>query len=89
MIDGKYLQQLIDEKRGFRIGARGICCECWLNKSGYWLVAIPRASFEMTVDELSVLDDPDYFHLTFSLDGGNSFESFLDLSQYEKLMVIE
>ena len=88
MIDGTCLQSLIDLKKSFRIGTRGICCNCYATPNG-WTITIPRAFIDIQCDELSILDDVDLYYLGFSQDKGISFVDFLNLREYDKLTVIQ
>ena len=87
MIDEVCLQSLIDLKKSFRIGTRGICCNCYATLKG-WTIMIPRAFIDIQCDELSILSDEDLYYLGFSVDKGRSFIDFLDLMEYDKLTVI-
>ena len=87
MIDSVELRVLIRSRMNFRLGARGICCEC-RRRNGSWVVSIPRASMELCCDELSVVDNEDFNLLSISFDGGKSSRSFLDLTQYDCLTLI-
>lgn len=87
MIDEIDLQSLIDLKKDFRIGARGICCNCYATLKG-WTITIPRAFIDIQCDELSILSDADLYYLGFSCDKGASFVDFLNLAEYDKLTVI-
>jgi hypothetical protein len=87
MIDETSLQSLIDLKKDFRIGTRGICCNCYATLKG-WTIMIPRAFIDNQCDELSILSEPDLYYLGFSCDKGRSFVDFLNLMEYDKLTVI-
>ena len=87
MIDETNLQTLIDRKRDFRIGTRGICCNCYATLKG-WTIMIPKAFIDIQCDELSILSDEDLYYLGFSCDKGRSFVDFLNLMEYDKLTVI-
>ena len=88
MIDEVSLQSLIDLKKSFRIGTRGICCNCYATLSGGWTITIPRAFIDIQCDELSILSCDDLYYLGFSDDKGKSFTDFLNLAEYDKLTVI-
>ena len=93
MIDSYELSRLIAERRPFKIGARGICIVCiphvYPEKKG-WSIVIPRASVDMDVEDISILDDDDYYVLTFRVDKSayGEYHSLADLTQYDKLTVI-
>ena len=88
MIDETCLQSLIDLKKDFRIGTRGICCNCYATMTG-WTITIPRAFIDIQCDELSILsEEEDIYYLGFSCDKGRSFVDFLNLAEYDKLTVI-
>ena len=87
MIDEVSLQSLIDLKKSFRIGTRGICCNCYATLQG-WTIMIPRAFIDIQCDELSILSDEDLYYLGFSTNEGRSFVDFLNLAEYDKLTVI-
>ena len=90
MVDKDILEMLIKDRASFRIGSRGICIDIrpMFYKSRRWNISIPRASVSLDVDDISILDDADFFHLTISMDDGLSYESLADLTQYDKLTVI-
>lgn len=89
MIDGYELEQLIKDKQAFRIGARGICIECCPNiHNKIWVITIDRAFVELHVQDIAVLDDADYFMLTFDPDGKGEYLSLADLSRYDKITVL-
>lgn len=87
MIDFEDLQRLINQKKSFRIGTRGICCDFRYIFRG-WRISVPRAFIEIDCDELDILDDEDFYVLGFSTDKGRSFVDFLNLMEYDKLTVI-
>jgi len=88
MIDETCLQSLIDLRKDFRIGTRGICCNCYATSKG-WTIMIPRAFIDIQCDELSILhEEEDIYYLGFSYDKGRSFVDFLNLNEYDKLTVI-
>ena len=59
------------------------------NKVG-WTILIPRAYVDMDVEDIDVLDDTDYYHLTYRVDRSayGEYRSLADLTQYDKLTVI-
>lgn len=93
MIDSYALARLIAERRSFKIGARGICIVCiphiYPEKKG-WSIVIPRAFVDMDVEDISILDDTDYYELTYRVDKSayGEYHSLADLTQYDKLTVI-
>ena len=93
MIDSYELARLIAERKPFKIGARGICIVCiphvYPEKKG-WSIVIPRASVHMGVEDISILDDADYYDLTYRVDKSayGEYHSLADLTQYDKLTVI-
>ena len=87
MIDKYELANLIMKRKDFRIGTRGICCDCRYIFRG-WKIQIPRAFIEIDCDEIDILDDEDFYCLGFSTDKGRSFIDFLNLMEYDKLTVI-
>ena len=87
MIDKYELANLIMKRKAFRIGTRGICCDCRPISQG-WRISIPRAFFGIECDEIDILDDVDFYCLAFSTDKGRSFIDFLNLMEYDKLTVI-
>ena len=89
MIDADELAALIRDKVPFRIGTRGICIECEPNvHTDIWVITIDRAFVELHVQDIAVLDDPDFFMLTFDPDGKGEYLSLADLRQYEKITVL-
>lgn len=94
MIDGDEIRQLIMTRKAFKIGARGICIICipriYPKKEG-WLIEIPRASVSIDVEDIDVLDDDVYYHLTYRHDKSayGEYHSLADLMEYDKLTVIE
>ena len=89
MIDSEEIMNCIKKRVSFQIGRRGIMIRCDPHDYNVgWTVSVDRASVYLDVDDINVLDDVDFFHLCVSFDGGNSFESFADLSDYDKLRVI-
>lgn len=88
MIDGDELAALIRDKIPFRIGARGICIECYPHIFNNWLIRINRAFVEIRAADISVLDDVDYFMLTFDPDGKGEYLSLADLREYDKITVL-
>lgn len=89
MIDGDELTRLIKDKIPFRIGARGICIECCPNiHSKIWVITIDRAFVELHVQDIAVLDDPDFFMLTFDPDGKGEYLSLADLRRYDKITLL-
>ena len=90
MINSDSITLCIRERKPFRIGARGICIECHPHVfTKRWTVSVDRAFVYLDVDDINVLDDADSYDLCVSLDLGKSYLSFADLTQYEKLTVIE
>lgn len=93
MIDGDEIRQLIMQRKSFKIGARGICIVCiphiYPEKKG-WSIVIPRAFVDMDVEDIDVLDDEDYYDLTYRVDKSayGEYHSLADLTQYDKLTVI-
>lgn len=93
MIDSYEITRLIAERRAFKIGARGICIVCiphiYPEKKG-WSIVIPRAFVDMDVEDINVLDDDDYYDLTYRVDKSayGEYHSLADLTQYDKLTVI-
>lgn len=89
MIDGNELAELIMGQVPFRIGTRGICIECVPNiHSGIWVITIDRAFIELHVQDIAILDDADYFMLTFDPDGKGEYLSLADLSKYDKITLL-
>ena len=88
MIDGYELEQLIKDKQTFRIGTRGICIECCPNIHSGWVITIDRAFVELHVQDIAVLDDADFFMLTFDPDGKGEYWSLADLREYDKITVL-
>ncbi len=89
MIDSYELEQLIRDKQAFRIGTRGICIECCPNfNNKIWVITIDRAFVELHVQDIAVLDDPDFFMLTFDPDGKGEYLALADLSRYDKITVL-
>lgn len=61
MIDVDEINKLIEDKRSFRIGGRGICIDCRFHfPSRTWVVDVPRASLEMHCESISVCDDVEF-----------------------------
>lgn len=90
MINSDSINLCIRERKSFILGQRGIAIRCDPHDyNNGWTVSVDRASIFLDVDEISILDDVDFYHLCISFDSGYSFESFADLSFYEKLTVIE
>ena len=94
MIDGDEIRQLIMKRAPFKIGARGICIICipriYPKKEG-WFIKIPRAFVSMDVEDIDVLDDDVYYHLTYRQDKSayGEYHSLADLTEYDKLTVIQ
>ena len=98
MIDIDEIRTLIMQRKPFKIGARGICIMClphlyphYSPKEKGWSIRIPRASVAMDVEDIDVLDDTDYYLLTYRVDVSKygPYHSFADLTEYDKLTVIE
>ena len=89
MIDADELAALIRDKIPFRIGARGICMECVPNiHTGVWVITIDRAFVELHVQDIAILDDPDFFMLTIDPDGKGEYLGLADLSRYDKITLL-
>ena len=88
MIDGDEVAALIRDKIPFRIGARGICIECHPHIFNNWVIRIDRAAVEIRAADIAVLDDADYFMLTFDPDGKGEYWSLADLREYDKITVL-
>ena len=89
MIDSNELAALIRDKIPFRIGTRGICIECCPNiHSKIWVITIDRAFVELHVQDIAVLDDADFFMLSFDPDGKGEYLPLADLSRYDKITVL-
>lgn len=84
MIDRDVAQKLIDERKHFMIGARGIAVECYPEHFG-WIVTIPRAYFRADVDRIEI----DLCCLRLQVEGGYVTAGLIDLSGYSKLTVME
>lgn len=83
MIDRDKAQRLIDERKHFTIGARGIMIECYPEHFG-WVVSIPRAFFRAELDRIDI----DLCSLRLQVEGGYVTAGLIDLSEYTKLTVM-
>lgn len=86
MIDGDELMQHIRARQAVRIGARGICIELIPNDyNGGWIIRIDRAFVNMDADDVNILDDVDFFLLSYSVDKGKTYLALADLTYYDKI----
>lgn len=85
MIDSDDIKECIKNRHMFSISSKGIKVSCipYLTHTG-WTILIPKASISMDVTDISVLEDEDYYHLTYENDCNGVYYSLLDLSAYEK-----
>ncbi len=92
MIDGDEIRMMIEKRRPFKIGARGICIICSplrdIDDRPLWTIIIPRAFVSMCVNDISILDDADYYDLTYQTEPYGAYYSLADLRMYNKLTVI-
>lgn len=93
MIDGDEIRMLIEKRRPFKIGTRGICIICSPIKDIYdrplgWTIMIPRAFVGIDATDISVLDDVDFYHFTFQTERNGPYHSLADLTQYDKVTVL-
>ena len=91
MIDGDELMQHIRARQAVRIGARGICIELIPklipndDYNGGWIIRIDRAFVIMDADDVNILDDVDFFLLSYSVDKGKTYHALADLTYYDKI----
>jgi len=83
MIDREKVERLIDERKHFIIGARGIMVECYPKGFG-WVVSIPRAFFRAEADTLSM----DSYVLVLGVEAGYVESGRIDLGCYTKVTVM-
>lgn len=84
MIDPDELQKVIKKRWDFRLGARGICVDCYHRvHTPDWCILIPRAFTEIHADELKVVDDEDFYSLEIWRNG--KMIADIDLSAYPLL----
>lgn len=91
MIDGNVLAELIESRRRFKIGTRGICIICSpaiYPRGEGWTISIPRAFVVVTATDLSILDDEDYYHLTYDPNDSGTYYSIADLTKYDRITVM-
>ena len=95
MIDDCEIRMLIEKRRPFIIGTRGICIKCYplkdalRDKPQCWIITIPRAFVSIYATDISILDDADYYDLTFQTEPDGPYYSLTDLRMYDKLTVIQ
>lgn len=86
MIDSDIIKALIVKRSSFTIGSKGICIKCIPSMITYrWTIQIPRASVYLEVSDISILDDENFYNLTFDIDGSGVYYSLTDLTAYDKL----
>ena len=85
MINRDEVQRLIDGRRHFVIGTRGIAVECYPGENFGWTVTIPRAFFRADVDCIEI----DVCCLKLGVEAGYVTAGLIDLSGYSKLTVME
>ena len=84
MIDPDELQKVIEKGWDFRLGARGICVNCYHRVHAHdWCIHIPRAFTEIHADDLKVVDDVDFYSLEVWRNG--EMIADIDLSAYPLL----
>ena len=89
MIDGDELMQHIRARQAVRIGTRGVCIELIPNIYNHgWIIRIDRAFVNMDADDVNILDDVDFFLLSYSVDKGKTYFALADLTQYDKITPI-
>lgn len=88
MIDIDEINKLIEDKRSFRIGGRGICIDCRFHfPSKTWVVDVPRAFLEMHCESISVCDDVEFTVLECHNHDDRDCTGIFDLSEYTKVTV--
>ena len=88
MIDIDIINQLISDRRTFRIEGRGICINCYPKyQSGteYWYLEVPRASLEMVCDTISICDDVNFTVMECHNHDDKDCTGVFDLKEYTKI----
>lgn len=78
------LKNIIDERRDFFIGGRGVGIRFYFKGSGFWELEIERAATIIHADDLKVVDGL----LEVFDEGGNNLIARIDLAHYLKVAVI-
>lgn len=88
------VRRMIDERRKFRIGSRGICIDL-IPHEDCWTVGIPRASYSANVDTVDVIEivrsiskDIRVGMLQLGVEGGYVNAGNFDLEQYDTVTLI-
>ena len=88
MIDQDRLEEVISQKKSFRLGSYGISIKFWHHEpSGEWEIDISRAFTEIHATKISVVADADCYCLEMTR--GAYLIGYIDLMQYDKLTVME
>lgn len=92
------VRRMIDERRKFRIGSRGICIDLIPHNIPHeegWTVGVPRASYSVFVDTVDVIEivrsisgDIRVGLLQLGVEGGYVNAGSFDLEQYDTVTLI-
>ena len=83
-ISNDFIRRLIDQRKNFFLGGRGIGCKVTPDKeNGLWIVYFDRARLTFYCDTIKVEDGK----LIFTVDGGISGHGEVDLAHYLKVTV--
>lgn len=86
-IDEDHINLLIDQKRAFKIGARGIAVSFFYSDINHlWMADVGRASCMIRADVIGVCDDVDFYVLEMSYH--DQLIAEFNLSEFDKLTVI-
>lgn len=84
-ISNSLVARLIDQRKEFFLGGRGIGCKVTPdNSNGLWIIYFDRARLTFYCDKIKVENG----NLIFTVDGGISGHGVVDLAHYLKVTVI-
>ena len=88
MIDQDAITAAIDQRKSFKIGARGICATfLWSPFRRRWDIHLPRANAVIHASEIGAVSEVDFYLLEILHD--DDLIGDIDLMAYDKLTVIE
>ncbi len=83
-IDMKTVQKFLEEKKSFRLGARGICIDFkFAPAAKSWCVSIPRAFLNLNFLQVAF-----WGSTTLALINNDSSIAYIDLVDFDKLTAV-